>query len=92
MKLRFSIADCIECHCIKGLVSISGASSCKLCIAKGAAGPLLWPEEETVNFPLRDKAEMEITARYLLEDPGVDTHGMIADISLYDIPQPFPPS
>lgn len=89
MKLRFIIADCIERHYIKGLVSISGASSCELCIAKGATGPLHWPDEDTINFPLRDEAEMEVTARYLLDEPGVDTHGIIADTPLYDFPQPF---
>lgn len=64
MRLRFVIADKVERHRLRGIVSHAGEKSCELCIACAKTGPISWPYKESKGFRERTVAEMLEASRY----------------------------
>ena len=67
LKLCFVIADTLERHTLKGMVSHAGKFSCETCTAGAKTVPSVhWPVS-TMRGTLRKEEEMKYSAKYAVQ-------------------------
>ena len=63
IRLRFVVADKVERHFLKGIVSVAGLYSCEVCVGSGetrkggGGGGISWPYPRYLACPTRDLNE-----------------------------------
>ena len=64
LDLRYVVADTLERHTLKGMVSHAGKFSCETCTAEAATTPAThWPLSTMTSGTLRTDDEMKFAAK-----------------------------